>query len=136
MRARRRRITVVNDSPEFLDLMHELLEEESGYDVTTIDGDLLHDIEPIRNSKPQLLVVDLRLRRERIAGWEILMALRADDEMRELPTILCTGDLYGLEEHAEAIAQDPLVRTLPKPFRIDELKAAVHELIGEPTVAA
>ena len=36
------RITVVNDNPEFLELMHELLEESSGYDVTTIDGEVVH----------------------------------------------------------------------------------------------
>jgi len=33
-------ITVVNDNPDFLQLMHTLLAEDSGYDVTTIDGDM------------------------------------------------------------------------------------------------
>jgi CheY-like chemotaxis protein len=131
----RRRITVVNDNPEFLALMDDLLGDGSGYEVTTIDGDLLHDIEPIRESHPHLLIIDLRLRREGIAGWDILMALRADPEMRELPTILCTGDAQGLKEHADAIAQDPRVRILNKPFHLDEADALVRELIGAPTAA-
>lgn len=131
----RRRITVVNDNPEFLALMDNLLEDGSGYEVTTIDGDLLHDIEPIRESRPDLLIVDLRLRRDGIAGWDILMTLRADPEMRELPTILCTGDVQGLKEHADAIAEDPRVRILTKPFRLDEADAVVRELIGAPTTA-
>ncbi len=74
-------ITVVNDNPDFLDLMQALLEEDSGYDVTTIDGDVLRDLEPIRRIQPDLLVIDLRQRQDGLAGWDILLALRADAEL-------------------------------------------------------
>jgi CheY-like chemotaxis protein len=125
------RITVVNDNPEFLELMDTLLEENSGYDVTTIDGDTIRDIEPIRNSHPDLLIIDLRWRRDGLVGWDILLAVRGDPELGDLPILLCTGDLPGLEEHAEDIAQDPKVATLEKPFHIDELEDAVRRLVGE-----
>ena len=100
------RITVVNDNPEYLQLMHALLDENSGYDVTTIDGDTIVDIEPIRTSQPDLLIIDLRWRPDGLAGWDILLAVRGDPELGELPIILCTGDVQGLKEHAEAIAQE------------------------------
>ena len=125
------RITVVNDNPEFLELMHELLEEDSGYDVTTIDGDTIHDVEPIRQSRPQLLIIDLRWRHDGLAGWDILLAVRHDPELGELPIILCTGDLMGLEEHAEEIAQDPKIETLQKPFQVVALEALVRRFVGE-----
>lgn len=125
------RITVVNDNPDFLELMHALLEEDSGYDVTTIDGDTIHDVEPIRNSQPDLLIIDLRWRRDGLAGWDVLLAVRQDPELDELPIILCTGDLQGLEEHAEEIAQDPKVETLPKPFQVNEMENLVRRLVGE-----
>jgi CheY-like chemotaxis protein len=125
------RITVVNDSAEFLELMQELLEEDSGYDVTTIDGDTIQDVEPIRRSRPELLIIDLRWRRDGLAGWDILMAVRDDAELRDLPIILCTGDLAGLEEHAEDITRDPMVETLPKPFQVAELEALVRRFVGE-----
>ncbi len=126
------RITVVNDNPEFLEMMNVLLEEESGYDVTTIDGDEIEDVEPIRRSRPELLIIDLRLRREGgLSGWAVLQAVRGDPELGRLPIILCTGDLQGLEEHAEAIVQDPKVETLQKPFHVAELEDLVRRFVGE-----
>ena len=125
------RITVVNDNPEFLELMHELLEESSGYDVTTIDGDSIVDIEPIRRSRPELLIIDLRWRRDGPAGWDVLMAVRGDTELGELPIILCTGDLQTLEDHAEEIERDPKVRILQKPFQVAELEEMVRGFVGK-----
>ena len=129
------RITVINDNPEFLELMNALLEKNAGYDVTTIDGDLIRDIEPIRGSRPDLLVIDLRLRRDGLAGWDILLAIRHDAELAQLPIILCTGDLEGLKEHAEAITQDPMVATLQKPFHVEELEDLVRRFVGEAATA-
>ncbi len=125
------RITVINDNEDFLELMHALLEEDSGYDVTTIDGDAIRDLVPIRQSRPDLLVIDLRRRHGGVAGWDILLSVRGDAELGELPIILCTGDLEGLKEHAEAIARDPKVAILEKPFRIAELEELVQRFVGE-----
>jgi len=125
------RITVINDNPEFLELMDALLEKNAGYDVATIDGDTITDIEPIRASRPDLLVIDLRLRRDGMAGWDILLAVRGDAELAQLPIILCTGDLEGLKEHAEAITEDPMVATLQLPFHVEELEELVRRLVGE-----
>lgn len=126
------RITVVNDNPEFLELMDALLEEGSGYDVTTIDGDDITDVEPIRRSAPDLLIIDLRLRRDGLAGWDVLLAVRSDSELSKLPIILCTGDLEGLKKHAEEITNDTRVATLEKPFHIDALEALVERFVGQP----
>jgi CheY-like chemotaxis protein len=127
------RITVVNDNPEFLELMDALLEEGSGYDVTTIDGDEIRDIEPIRRSRPDLLIIDLRLRRDGLAGWDVLLAVRRDPELGQLPIILCSGDVQGLQEHAPTIADDPRVAALQKPFHVVELEALVQRFVGEAT---
>ena len=111
--------------------MDALLEQDSGYDVTTIDGDTLDDVEPIRGSRPDLLIIDMRLRRAGLAGWDVLRAVRADSELEQLPIILCTGDLQSLEEHAQAIADDVNVATLRKPFHVEELEARVRQFVGE-----
>jgi DNA-binding response OmpR family regulator len=51
---------VVNDSPEFLTMMGELLEAER-YHASLVDGDKMSSIEPIRATNPELLIVDLEL---------------------------------------------------------------------------
>jgi CheY-like chemotaxis protein len=126
---------VVNDNPEFLELMDALLEEGSGYDVTTIDGDTLDGIEPIRGSRPDLLIIDLRLRPDGTAGWDVVLAVRADSQLEQLPIILCTGDVQELEQHAQAITDDVKVATLQKPFHVEELEALVGQFVGEAMVS-
>jgi CheY-like chemotaxis protein len=129
------RITVVNDSPEFLELMDAMLEEDSGYDVTTIDADEITDLEPIRRSRPDLLIIDLRLRPDGMAGWDILLAVRQDPELDQLPVILCSGDVESLKVRKEAINKDPMVATLQKPFHLDELEELVRRFVGGATSA-
>jgi CheY-like chemotaxis protein len=123
------RVTVVNDSPEFLSLMGELLEADR-YHASLIDGDEMSSIEPIRATNPQLLIVDLRLEGAAISGWEILQAIRADEELAQLPIIICTADSFQLADRAEEMAQIPGVEVLLKPFGIEELDALVRRLIG------
>jgi CheY-like chemotaxis protein len=124
-----RRVTVVNDSPEFLDMMGDWLASER-YHATLIDGDDVNSIEPIRASGPELLIVDLRLRGSQISGWDILTAIRADTELGNLPVIICTGDSFEVRERAEDVAAMPGVEILLKPFAIDDLEAMVRRLLG------
>jgi CheY-like chemotaxis protein len=124
-----RRVTVVNDSPEFLLMMGELLEADR-YHASLIDGDKISSIEPIRATNPELLIVDLRLRGAEISGWDILEAIRADEELAGLPIIICTADSFQLADRAEEMAQLPGVEVLLKPFHIDELDALVRRSIG------
>jgi CheY-like chemotaxis protein len=124
-----RRVTVVNDSPEFLEMMGDWLESER-YHASLIDGDEVSSIEPIRSTRPDLLIVDLRLRGAELSGWDILQAIRADAELGRLPVIICTADIVQVRDRAEDIATVPGIEVLLKPFPIDELDAMVSRLIG------
>jgi CheY-like chemotaxis protein len=121
---RGRRITVVNDNPEFLDLMRDVLANER-YRVTAINGEQIESIDPIRASDPELLFIDLRLHHERITGWEIAMAVRNDDHLRHVPVIVCTAAADEVRERAEDLAALPNVEILVKPFMLQELEALV-----------
>ena len=122
------RVTVVNDNPEFLKLMGDLLHEER-YMVTLVDGDREDAVALIAASRPQALIIDLRLGRNELHGWEVLQALRSDPELSELPTLICTGDIRGLEQVAERMAGMRRVSTLTKPFAIDELFSKLDALL-------
>ncbi len=128
---RPRRITVINDNPEFLEMMEELLESD-GYDVSVIDGDNIASIEPIREKHPELVIVDLRLRGADLSGWDIALAVRADREMCALPMIVCTADVWQTRERAEELAALPAVEILLKPFTLDEVDALLQRMFAAP----
>ena len=128
----RRRITVVNDNPEFLDLMTAILDEDAGYDVTLFAGDKT-SINEIAASHPDLMIVDLLL--GGASGWEIVTLSRADDRLAGIPIIVCSADVTGLRARGPELERVGNVHVLPKPFGIAEMTELVEKLIGRAEVA-
>lgn len=124
------RVTVVNDNPEFLELVHDILEDER-YETTTIDGDRADAIEKIRASRPDVLMIDIRLGTDTLHGWRVAQEIRRDPRFAGLPILVCSGDLAALEETADDLNEQRHVRTLPKPFSIDDLTQALDELLAD-----
>lgn len=123
-------VTVFNDNPEFLDLVGDILKDER-YAVTLVDGDAAEPLERIRDSRPDLLVIDLRLGTDRLHGWEIAQAMRQDPAMASVPILVCSADLMALAELEDQINDTHLVGVLAKPFQIDELTGTVQRLLGK-----
>lgn len=122
-------MTVVNDTPDFLDLVHDILEGER-YDTVLIDGDRDDALQLIRDSHPDLLMIDLRMGSEGLSGWNIAQEIRADDEFIGLPVLVCSADLEAMRE-LEAILRGTMhVATLTKPFAVDELVQAIDRLLA------
>ena len=124
------RITVVNDNPEFLELVRDILNDEH-YAVTTIDGDLEDALERVLESRPDLLILDLRLGIDELHGWDIAQQLRREPSLVGLPVIICSADVLALQALADDLDNTKQVRTLPKPFAIAELTAAIDGLLAE-----
>ena len=124
------RITVVNDNPELLELVRDILEDEE-YATTTIDGDLDNALERVVESKPELIILDLRLGTDKLHGWDIAQQLRRLRSLEGLPVINCSADILALQALAEDLDDTKKVRTLPKPFAIAELTAAIDGLLAE-----
>jgi CheY-like chemotaxis protein len=124
------RVTVVNDNPEFLELVRDILEDDR-YDTVTIDGDLPDALEAVRASKPDLLMIDLRMGTEVMHGWDIAQEVRAEPDFKELPVLVCSADVVALNELADDLAAKPHVGILTKPFSIDDLTAAIDGLLAQ-----
>jgi CheY-like chemotaxis protein len=129
MNPERTHVVVVNDNPEFLELMADVLHDEH-YPTTVIDGDRDNAVDLIRAAVPQLLIIDLRLGRDELHGLDVIREVRDDPHLRELPTIICTGDRLGLESLDGQLAQMRRVDTLMKPFSIEELTSKIEELLA------
>ena len=123
------RITVVNDNPEFLELVRDILHDEH-YAATTVDGDLDDALDRIIASRPDLLIVDLRMGSDELHGWEIAQDVRREPSLDRLPLLLCSADPLALRALADDLDATTSVETLVKPFAIDELTSAIDRLLA------
>jgi len=129
---RRRRISVLNDNADFLELMTAILDEDAGYAVSVFSGEDT-SIDQLAESEPDLVIVDLLL--GGASGWEIVTLARADRRLAGVPIIVCSADVNGLRTRAAELERIGNVHLLPKPFGIDEMTSLVENLIGRPEVA-
>lgn len=109
-------------------MMQDLLDAD-GYDVSVIDGDNISSVEPIRDQQPELLIVDLLLRGTELSGWDIALAVRADEELRALPMVVCSADVHQVRERAEELAAMPGVEVILKPFKLAEMEALLQRML-------
>ena len=129
MEPERPKVVVVNDNPEFLAVMDELLSSEQ-YDTSTVDGDKADAVARITDARPDLLIIDLRLGADGLHGWDIVEEVRKNETLSSLPILVCSGDLQALQDAAERIEAMTDVETLVKPFALGELFGKVESLLG------
>lgn len=121
------RISVLNDNPEFLELMTEILADDLGYQVTTFEN-AATSVDALADSRPELIIVDLLL--AGASGWEIVMRSRADARLAAVPIVICSADAAGLRERADDFERLGNIHVLPKPFGISDLTGVVERLVG------
>jgi len=121
-------IVVVNDNPDFLDLMADILHDHR-YAATVIDGDRDDALDLVRAAEPDGLIIDLRLGHDELHGWEVLQEIRRDPPLSDLPTIICSGDIEGLTGLDEKLAGMRRVATLKKPFSVGEMLGLLNEVL-------
>lgn len=124
----RARVTVVNDDPEFLAMVGEVLTEEH-YAVTLIDVSEPDPLGAIARSDPHLLVIDLRLGSDELRGWQVLQSVRATAAGQTLPVLVLSGDVQALTRLETELAGLPQAVALAKPFGLGELSDAVTRLL-------
>lgn len=129
----RPRISVVNDNPDFLELMSAILDEDAGYEVSLFNGEET-TISDLAASSPDLVIVDLLL--GAASGWELVTLSRADERLAETPIVVCSADVTSLRAREDELAQVANLHVLTKPFGIDQVTDLVERLIGKGVAAA
>jgi DNA-binding response OmpR family regulator len=116
-------ILCADDDEDILSLVALRL-RRAGYEVVQAhDGG--EALELARSRRPAVAILDVMM--PRLTGHEVLAAIRADDELRELKVILLSARVQeadverGMEAGADAY--------LPKPFRAEELLEQVNALL-------
>ena len=115
-----RRILVVDDNEDILDVI-KLILEDYDYDVITLsDGSLLFD--KVHDSHPDLILLDVML--GKVDGRDLCKAIKTAPDTREIPVILISASHQVQERYTiNGIAPDDF---LAKPFNIDDLLVKVQ----------
>jgi DNA-binding NtrC family response regulator len=125
------RITVVDDYPEFLSLMHDLVTQQGGHDFVGFDGAETSYAE-IAGTRPDVLVIDLRLAADGLSGWDVLALARSDDAMRDVPIIVCSADISQVRRRTKEFEQIGNIHVRIKPFDTDEMVELIDRLALQP----
>jgi DNA-binding response OmpR family regulator len=123
----RKHVYVVNGSPEFLDIVRQLLQDEN-YNVTTTNF-VRRSFESIEASRPDLLIIDLVI--GETVGRDLLVQLREAASTRDIPVLLVSTRpdlLADVQDRHEEFCGD---RYLLKPFDLDDLLDNIYQLIGK-----
>jgi CheY-like chemotaxis protein len=123
----RRHVFAINASPEFLNIVRELFQEE-GYNVTTTNV-APNSFAQIEALQPDALIIDIAIGQE--AGWDLLEQLEADADTAGIPALVVSTDPRLLAHAEEQVARYGKHRFLAKPLDLDAMLQAIQEMIGE-----
>ncbi len=127
-----KRILVINDTQEILELFHEMLSEE-GYDVV-LYSQAIQDMSEIERIKPDLIIVDYIMGGEK-SGWQMVQKLRMRRATAKIPLIICTAAVREVRE-IEGFLRMKGIGLVPKPFDIDDLLEAVRTALNTASASA
>ena len=119
---KRSHILVVDDDPEILDLMRDLLQGD--YDLRFANNGL-EAMALLKTEKVDLVISDIMM--PEMDGIELFKTIRGDFELSHLPLILLTAKaeiedrILGIKAGADSY--------IPKPFHPDHLRARIETLI-------
>jgi len=127
-----KKILIVDDEPDFLAMIGDLLREH-GYDVLEA-SDGVEGLKRAAEEKPDLVCLDLLMPRK--TGIEMYRDMKKDAVLRTLPVIIVSGfvfpnldhDSYKTFIHPRAMpAPDAYIE---KPVNEDDLLKAVRDVLG------
>jgi CheY-like chemotaxis protein len=123
----RSRVTVIDDSPEFLELITDLLGPR--HDVVTCQ--VVHSVSELVATSPDLLVIDLHCGGPAggLTGWDIVAAVRRQPALRDIPAIVCSADLAALREDRISLIAYGDVQLVAKPFDLTAFEQVVERTL-------
>jgi CheY-like chemotaxis protein len=122
----RKHVFAINASPEFLNIVRELFQEE-GYHVTTTNF-APNSFAQIEALQPNALIIDIAIGQE--AGWDLLEQLGADADTAGIPVLVLSTDPRLLRQAEEQASRYGNHRYLAKPLDLEAMLTHIQEMIG------
>jgi DNA-binding response OmpR family regulator len=120
--ARKRRVLVVDDDREILDLTQMIL-RDGGYEVRT-QGSGESAAGDVRRWQPDLVLLDINM--PGMDGWEVLRLLKVDERTSRVPVALFSIR-YDVREKVVGLQQGAY-DYITKPFSYDELLERISRI--------
>lgn len=120
----RQRLMVVDDDPDALALMDNILSNE-GFELVKVSNATEVGLKAAQLT-PDLILLDFLM--PEVNGFEVCKALRGNELTRGIPimAVTCLSKEAEIERIFECGADD----YLPKPYKVDDLLDKVRELLG------
>jgi CheY-like chemotaxis protein len=128
----RKRVLVVNDTQEILELFEAIL---SGMGLESVLMSYApRELDRIRQVAPDLIILDFLMGDRELLGWQLLQKLKMDRSTDAIPIVVCTGHVKAAEE-AQGYLTEQGVTLVLKPFNVDQLEDAVRRALEMPATA-
>jgi CheY-like chemotaxis protein len=103
-----------------LQLISEVLEEE-GFATMRLSA-AAGALAAIKQHRPDLILLEPQSE----GGWPLLEQIKTDPDPRQIPLIVCTADVKGLQSHDALLTQPPRTTVFVKPFEPKALIASIR----------
>lgn len=120
----RRKLLVVDDDPDLVDLLVDHFKSDGRFDVRSVNNGFGAGMQ-IKEFRPDVVILDVML--PDINGMEVCRLVRGDETMRNVRIICISGMVEEdrIQQLRDAGADD----FLKKPFDVDKLTLAVCQLL-------
>ena len=122
--ADKKRILVIEDEAEMIDLTRIVLERE-GYEVIGAVGGT-RGLELIKQEKPDLVLLDLMM--PDIGGWEVYRQVKANSELADIPVIVVTAKAQSIDK-VLGLQVAKVDDYITKPFGPKELLDSIRRVL-------
>jgi DNA-binding response OmpR family regulator len=123
--ARQKHIFAINASPDYLNVLHEGLQEQ-GFSVTATNF-VPKSFDQIVALQPDAVIVDVAVGER--SGWDLLERLPAEAATSGIPVLITSTDPRLLDRARERAARYATLRSLDHPFDVQALLALLREMI-------
>ena len=123
----KKRILVVDDERDIVEIVRELLEGEGYETFPAYDG--VEALEAAKTGRPDGIVMDIKM--PGLDGIEVIRRLRADPTLFSTPVVVLTATQV-IRESSEQFQQLNVHRWISKPFEPEDLIRAVAGAVKKP----
>jgi len=121
----KKRIMIVDDEQDALDLMERILTAE-GFELDTVNNATEVGLKA-GQSVPDLILLDFLM--PEVNGFEVCKALKDNEQTRHVPIMAVT--CLTKEDDIERIFACGADEYLPKPFKVEDLLTKVKQLVAD-----